>query len=271
MPYRYAHFYVLGIIPLSILAFWDSFFSRIPEARTAVHIHSWSATLWVILLAAQNWGIHHRRRALHARLGRLSLAVFPVFLASFLLVIQSEATSVLRGDPFRTVFGPGIAVLTLIAAGAIGFLYHAGLKHRATVPLHARYMVAIPFLFAESILGRIFNDYVPGLTVNSLEDMRRIYWAIHLSQLLALTFAFFLYRQNRTAGKPFLIVGGALVLQSIGLELFDDLVWWRRLYLASAGLPFLATLATGWLVGMLIVARGWSAGVRERNVRQPRA
>lgn len=145
MPYKYAHFYVLAIIPLSILAFWSSFFSRIPEARAAVHLHSWSATLWVILLAAQNWGIHRRRFALHARLGQLSLAVFPVFFASFFLVIQSEATTVVRGDPFRTVFGPGIAVLTLIAAAAIGYLYYAGLKHRQTVALHARYMVAIPF------------------------------------------------------------------------------------------------------------------------------
>jgi hypothetical protein len=269
VPYRYAHFYVLGIIPLSIIAFWDSFFSRIPEARAAVHLHSWSATLWVILLAAQNWVIHHRRFALHARLGRLSVAVFPVFLASFLLVIQSEAKSVLRGDPFRTVFGPGIAVLTLIAAAAIGYLYYAGLKNRGTVPLHARYMVAIPLLFTESILGRIFNAYMPGLTVNSLEDMRRIYWAIHFSQLLAIAFALLLYLQSRTVGKPFLIVGVALVLQSIGLEVFDDLAWWRRVYLASAGLPFFATLATGTLIGLLIVSRGWSAGKRERKARKP--
>ncbi len=267
MPYRYAHLYVLGIIPLSIIAFWDSFFSRIPEARAAVHLHSWSATLWVVLLAAQNWAIHHRRSALHARLGRLSFAVFPVFLASFFLVIQSEAKTILRGDPFRTVFGPGIAVLTLIAAAAIGYLYYAGLKNRDTVPLHARYMVAIPFLFTESILGRIFNDYMPGLTVNSLEDMRRIYWAIHLSQLLALAFAVLLYRQNRTVGQPFLVVGVVLVLQSIGLEVCDDLAWWRQVYLASADLPFSVILATGTLVGVLIVSQGWSAGKRDRNVR----
>ncbi len=259
---------MLSIIPLSILAFWDSFFSRIPEARAAVHLHSWSATLWVILLAVQNWVIHHRRFALHARLGQLSLAVFPVFLASFFLVIQSEAKTVLRGDPFRTVFGPGIAVLTLIAAAAIGYLYHAGLKNRHTVPLHARYMLAIPLLFTESILGRIFNEYMPGLTVNSLEDVRRIYWAIHLSQLLAIAIALLLYLQDRTVGKPFLIVGVALVLQSIGLEVYDDVAWWRRVHLAGAGLPFFVALTTGTLVGILIVSRGWTAGKRDRNERR---
>jgi hypothetical protein len=202
MPYRHAHLFVLGIIPLSIIVFWDSFLSRIPDARLAIHLHSWSATLWVLLLAAQSWVIHRRRSTLHARLGRLSFAVFPVFLASFLLVIQSEAKTVLRGDPFRTVFGPGIAVLTLVAAITIGYLYHAGLKNRHAAPLHARYMVAIPLLFSESILGRILNDYMPGLTVDSLDDMRRIYWAIHLSQLLAIAVAWLLYRHNRTASLP---------------------------------------------------------------------
>lgn len=267
LPYRYAHWYVLGIIPLSIIAFWDSFFSRMPEARAAVHLHSWSATLWVILLAAQNWVIHHRRFALHASIGRLSLAVFPVFLGSFLLVIQSEAKSVLRGDPFRTVFGPGIAVLTLIAAVTIGYLYYAGLKHRNSAPLHARYMITIPFLFTESILGRIFNAYLPGLIVTSLEDLRRIYWAIHLSQLLAIACAVLLYLQHRTVGRPFLIVAVALVLQSIGLEVYDDVAWWRAVYLASAGVPFSVTLATGTVIGILVVSRGWSAGTRDRRVR----
>lgn len=264
MPYRYAHFYVLGIIPLSVLAFWDSFFSRIPEARAAVHLHSWSATLWVLLLATQHWAIHHKRFALHARLGRLSLAVFPVFLASFLLVIQSEAQTVLGGDPYRAVFAPGIGVLTLIAAAAIGSLYYAGLKHRHAVPLHARYMVTIPFLFTESILGRLFNDYVPALTVNSLEDVRKIYWAIHMSQVLAIAFALRLYLQNRKVGEPFLVVGFALVLQSIALETFDDVTWWRQVYLASADLPLFVPLVLGMLVGTLIVWRGWRDGKPER-------
>lgn len=263
MPYRYAHYYVLGIIPVSILAFWDSFFSRIAEASAAVHLHSWSATLWVLLLAAQSWAIHNKRRGLHAAFGRISLAIFPVFLASFLLVIRSEAQTVITGDPFRTVFAPGIAVLTLVAFTAIGYLYYAALKNRHTVQLHARYMIAIPFLFTESILGRVFNAYLPGLIVNSLEDMRDIYWAIHLSQVLALVLAMFLHFQKPKFGKPFLIVSAALALQSLGLELFDDPRWWRAIYLDYATVPFAAPLSLGLIVGLLIVWRGWEDGKKK--------
>lgn len=95
--------------------------------------------------------------------------------------------------------------------------------------------------------------------------MRRIYWAIHLSQLLAIAFALLLYVQNRSVGKPFLIVCVALVLQSIGLETFDDVAWWRPIYLATADLPFFGILAAGILLGVFIVSRGWSDGKRKRN------
>jgi hypothetical protein len=263
MPYRYAHYYVLGIIPVSVLAFWDSFFSRIAEASAAVHLHSWSATVWVLLLAAQSWAIHNQRRSLHAALGRVSLVVFPIFLASFLLVIRSEAQSVAAGSPFRTVFGPGIAVLTLVAFAAIAYLFYAALKNRHIVQLHARYMIAIPFMFTESVLGRVFNAYLPGLIVNSLEDIRNIYWSIHLSQVLAIALALFLYFQKPKFGKPFLIISVALVVQSLGLELFDDIGWWRAIYLDYASVPFAAPLALGLIVGLLIAWRGWEDGKRK--------
>jgi uncharacterized membrane protein len=262
MPYRYAHYFVLAIIPASVLAFWDSFFSRIAEASAAVHLHSWSATVWVLLLAAQSWAIHNKRRGLHAALGRVSLAVFPIFLASFLLVIRSEAQSVIAGNPFRTVFAPGIAVLTLVAFAAIAYLCYAALRNRHNVQLHARYMIAIPFMFTESVLGRVFNAYLPGLIVNSLEDIRNIYWSIHLSQALAIALAMFLYFQKPKFGKPYLIISVALVLQSLGLELFDDIGWWRALYLEYAAVPFAAPLTLGLIIGLLIVWRGWEDGKR---------
>jgi len=263
VPYRHAHYWVLAILPVSVLAFWDSFFSRVAEASTAVHLHSWSATLWVLLLAAQIWSIHNRRRDLHANLGRASLILFPVFLASFFLVIQSEAQAVIAGNPFRTVFGPGIAVLSLIAFAAIGYLFYEGLKNRHNVQLHARYMIAIPFIFSESVLGRVFNAYMPGLVINSLEDVRNIYWSIHLSQVLAIALALFLYSQKPKAGKPFVIVIVALILQSIALEVFDDLGAWREIYLAYGTIPFAAPLAIGLIVGVLIVWKGWEGGKRK--------
>ena len=260
MPYKHAHYYVLLLFPAAFLAFWFQFFSRLSDATLAVHVNSWTATLWIFLLAGQSWTIHHNHFSAHRIIGTASLALFPVFLASFFLVIQSEAATVLAGNEYRAVFAPGIGVLTLVAAIAIGFLYYNGLKNRRTPQLHARYMFAIPFLFLESIFGRLFNDFVPWLFVESLDDIRNVYLAIHITQALAIAFALFLYLQNRKYGAPFLAVCLALLLQSIGLEVFDDVRWWREIYLSLPSLPMQYLFAPGLVLGVLVAIGGWRAG-----------
>ena len=262
MPFRHAHYYVLLLFPAAFLAFWFQFFSRLPEATLAVHVHSWTASLWVLLLAAQSWSIHHNRVLAHRIMGTASLVVFPIFLAGFFLVIQSEAATVLAGDPYRVVFAPGIGVLTLVAIIAISFLYYNGLKNRHTSQLHARYMFAIPFLFLESIFGRIFNSVIPGLIVETTADIRNIYLAIHLTQALAIAFALFLYLQNRKYGAPFLAVSLALLFQSIGLEMFDDVNWWREIYLSLPSLPMAYLFLPGLALGVLVAVAGWFSGSR---------
>ena len=257
MPYRHAHFYVLALIPASFVGF-IGYFSALGDASLPIHIHSASSTLWILLLAAQSWSIHHGRRALHRTLGKSSLALFPFFFAGFFLVFQTEAQKVVDGNRYVTVFGPGIGVLTIVAVVGVGLLYAQALRHRRNVQLHARYMLAIPFLFLESVFGRILNNLVPGFLVLSLDDIRAIYWAIHACQLAGIALALALYARDRTHGTPFLIVCVLLALQSIGLEVFDSIGWWRDLFIVSAGVPFAATLSTGLVIGAAVLWGGWS-------------
>ena len=39
MPYRNAHYYLLGLMVLTGLAFWPSYFSVLPSASFAIHAH----------------------------------------------------------------------------------------------------------------------------------------------------------------------------------------------------------------------------------------
>ena len=52
MPYRHAHWYILALIPASVLAFLP-YLLDLGEANFAIHVHSITATLWIVLLAAQ--------------------------------------------------------------------------------------------------------------------------------------------------------------------------------------------------------------------------
>lgn len=259
MPYRHAHWYILALIPASMLAF-APYLLDLGEANSAIHWHSISATLWILLLAVQNVSIHNRKRGLHRGVGIASLILFPIYFTGFLLVFQSEAQRIVDGDPWATVFGPGIGTITLISALATAWMYYSGLRNRRRVHLHARWMIVTLFLFAESVGGRIINFLVPGLGVNALDDVRNIYSAFHLSQVLAIGLAVWLYRARPQDGFPYLFVIAALVLQSLALEIFDGFVPWRDCFVAMASWPVQWLLLPGLVFGMAVSMLGWRAG-----------
>lgn len=262
MPYPNAHLYVLALIPASILGFWPAYFSDVAAGSAAFHIHAISSTAWIVLLAAQSWSIHNKQRQWHRQMGVLSLFLFPIFLMGFFIVFQTESQKALLGeDPFKAAIGPSIGSITAIAIVATGYLYYCGLKYRSNVQLHARYLLAIPFLFTESVLGRILNSYTPGFRVTSLEEVHLIYWAFHLSEFLAIALAMYLYWLAPRFGRPFVVVSIVMVLQSIAIETLDQFSWWRELFFAIADVPVLVTAITGLGVGALVAWLGWIAPI----------
>ncbi|MDJ0653158.1 MAG: hypothetical protein QNJ40_03315 [Xanthomonadales bacterium] len=266
MPYRYAHYFYLMLIPASAVAF-SGYLSDLPDAGISKHLHAVSATLWILLLAGQSASIHNGLKGLHRGLGLASLILFPIYLCGFLLVYRSEARRIIDGDPWAAVFGPGIGAITLIAVAATAYMYYSGLRERRNVQLHARWMLVTVFLFSESVLGRILNTFVPWLYVNQLEDVRRIYDAFHLSQLIAILLALGLFLLNRRHGKPFTFLIAVLIAQSIALELFDDFESWRAFFVNSGSWPLMTFASAGLLAGCLLVFYGWNNGRRQKAGR----
>ncbi len=130
--------------------------------------------------------------------------------------------------------------------------------------------LAIPFLFAESVFGRIFNNFVPGLIVDGVEDIPLIYWGFHLSEILAITIALYLYFCERRFGHPFLVVSIAMALQSIAFESLDQVSWWREIFLATANVPVLVVAFAGIGIGAFLSWLGWTAPNQRRVRRVPR-
>src|SRR5688572_1810979 len=147
MPYRHAHYYLLLLFPLTGLAFWPNYFSKLAASPVAFHLHGMTASLWILLLAFQSWSIHRRRNALHRTVGLASFALFPFFVTGGLLVIQTMAVKFGgRVDPFYTAFGARLGLIDMVSSLAIPGLFYMALKRRRKVHLHARYMLA-PILF----------------------------------------------------------------------------------------------------------------------------
>ncbi len=262
MPYRRLHYFILLLLPASVMAF-PFYLMDLGNSVPAKHVHAAAATLWILLLAGQSASIHNGKRSLHRMVGVASLALFPMYLAGFLLVFQCEAQRIVDGDPWATVFGPGVGTITLISATSTGWMYYAALRDRKNVQLHSCWMMVTVVLFADSVLGRIFNGYVPGFLVREFEDVRKIYDGFHASQLLAIAVAIVLYRRDKANGFPFVFVCFVLVLQSVALEIFDGFEPWRTAFIATASWPMSIALIPGVVLGIAVAWLGWTAGHRE--------
>ena len=107
MPYRHAHWYLLALFPLVVVAFWPAYFSIFSAASPPLHVHAAAGTLWIGMLVAQAWLIHHGGRDIHRQLGLASLAAFPFFAAASAAVVVLMAQQFAsRLSPFAVAYDP---------------------------------------------------------------------------------------------------------------------------------------------------------------------
>ena len=258
MPFRYAHFYLLLLIALAGLAFWPIYFAVIPSAAIEVHIHSFTATLWISLLAFQSWAIHHRRNDWHRAVGMASLAVFPLFFAGSVLIVHTMAWNFATGDFFDSRFGPRFAAIDLVAIPGIAFLFWSGMRWRRKVHLHARYMFATVFFLFSPIFSRLFMRYVPGLKL-APPDLSRVPLNIELATLCALLLALALAWKQPKHGGPWLITAAFLGLQMPLFLVLRAFGPWDALVRQFAAVPAPLVFGAAVAAGALVSWHGWTS------------
>jgi hypothetical protein len=260
MPYRHAHWYLLLLFPLTGLAFWPGYFGKLASSPYAFHVHGVTASLWIVLLAFQSWSIHRRRNALHRSGGLASLALFPLFIAGGLLVIQTMAVKFAAGnDPFYALFGARLGAVDAISSAAMPFLFYLALKERRKVHLHARYMLAPVLFLLPPILSRLMPA-LPPLAIAGPADFHRFGYGVHLADALAVGVAAVLYLRAPKWGRPFLIVGLLVVAQSLVFETLGRTGLWERLFAAIGTVPAAVVATLGLGMGAAAAWAGWAAG-----------
>jgi uncharacterized membrane protein YozB (DUF420 family) len=260
MPYRHAHWYLLLLFPLTGLAFWPNYFSKFAASPNAFHVHGITASLWILLLAVQSWTIHSRRNAFHRGAGLASLALFPFFLVGGLLVLQTMAEKVAaRSDPFYNVFGARLGTMDALSSIALPCLFYLAIRLRRKVHLHARYMLAPALFLLGPILSRLMPA-LPPLAVTGPETFYRFAYGLHIANGIAAAVAAFLYVRAPKHGRPFLIVGGLIVLQSLLFETLGRVQSWETLYSDLTRVPTALVVSLGLAAGILAGAAGWVAG-----------
>jgi hypothetical protein len=260
MPYRHAHYWLLSLFPLTLLAFWPNYFSRLSDAPPGLHFHGITASLWIALLATQSWTIQRRRNSLHKALGYSSFLLFPLFLTGGLLVLQSMSQTTAAGlSPFYDLFGARLATFDFISSLGIGYFFFMALKHRRNVQLHARYMIGTIFFLLGPIIARALPVGITGP-----ETFGRFPLAFHLANLITLVFILALYRSSGRCGRPLIIAGGLVVLQSLAFETLGITAAWRSFFFVFGATPSPVLVSLGLTAAAAIIWLGWIAGHRAK-------
>jgi hypothetical protein len=247
MPYKFAYLYVAILFIITIIGFWPSYFSIIDDAPFAFHVHAFTATAWVVLVGSQSWSIHHQARDLHRKVGKLSLLLFPLLIASLVMITNVSAARFLKGDiPY---VGPALGYVMLTAISAYLVLFILALRYRRNVYIHAGYMLATPFMLWEANFGRVLPQLTPSMQVLD---------SIVYSDIMAAAFAVFLFLRDRRRGYPFLVVAIFLIAQLAGIYLLTETQWFRDMFTSYAQLPQQITIGTGLVLGLLAVWIGWT-------------
>ena len=258
MPYRHAHWYLLGLFPLILLAFWPSYFGQFRAASWEFHAHGATAAAWLLLMAAQSYTIHSGNRAAHRATGPAVLLLFPLFMAGGAGIFFGMADRYAAAMPFQAMWGPELAWLDFVGVAMVALFVFLGLKHRREVRLHAGYMLATSIALLPPIFGRL--TAIP-LGVRGPEDFERMHLGFQSANLLVAVFAFLVaVGQGRKHGRPFALAGGATLVAALLFEFPGGTAAWERIYASLAPLPSGPFVALAGIVGAGIAAAGWIAG-----------
>ena len=147
--YRNLGYVLLILIPLTLIAFWVTYFSQFPDFNENInayhHIHAFIATIWILMLIVQPILIARGNRTLHKTFGKASYVVFPLLILSFV----PQMIRMLQSDYSIYFFFPMADSILLIT------FYSLAIIHRKNTALHMRYMIGTAIVFLAPTLGRI--------------------------------------------------------------------------------------------------------------------
>ncbi len=258
MPYRHAWLFIVALIAATGFAFWRSYFGVLSSASVGFHIHGLTATLWMLLLVAQSWTPHRRQMAAHRFMGRTTFVAAPLFAAGSMGVLHSMAVSTREGDPFYALWGTKLGFLDALAFAAVIYAIGMALRHRRNVRLHAGYMLSTALPLVSPVLGRVFNQTVPGLIIRGPQDFPIFGGGVQLANLVAGLIALWLWRRDPGHGHPWAVALGVIVVQIVGFEAVSASGSGRAAFESLSGLPLSILLALGLAIGAATVAMGWT-------------
>jgi hypothetical protein len=146
--------FFFGLIPLVLLGFWKSYFSRFfGDAHSLtgyMHFHASLMTVWVGLLIVQPTLIKRKKFKIHRLIGKMSYLLMPLIVASMVFLIHKSGNlKPIEGQTFVN------ALLGLLGLFVFSVCYMVAVLNRNNSAIHARAMVGTGLSLLDPTLMRI--------------------------------------------------------------------------------------------------------------------
>lgn len=216
----------------------------------------------MLLLIGQSFSINRGWRKLHRRCGSLSLLLFPLFLASSLLVISHGNAA---PSAFNQSTGGRLALYDLLSVAGFAWFYYQALSRRQLIRLHAGFMLATSLFLIYPAAFRLLPRFVPALSISGPEDFENVAIIVYISSLLTIGFSFWVGRRLGRDGSPFFLAALLISFMALGLATFTHSSRWFDFVSLFGRLPNGVVVGFGLIVGSSLVIVGWQKGKQQRT------
>jgi hypothetical protein len=263
MPYRHAPYYMLVVIAVIVAGFWPSYFAIWGTVPWQFHAHGVAASIWVLMVLAQSWTVHHGQLPLHRAVGKSSLLLFPFLIGGLAAIIDVTGKGFVSGDGLsRQIFGAQFLIGLALAMAAYVVLFYRALKFRRKVWIHSGYMLATPLILFESPFSRLMGAVIPAFAINGPQDFDRLIPSIEWAMAVELAVIAVLWWRFREKAAPFLVAAIFIVAQMLGMGLMHKNAVLESLLVVIGNVPSAAVVLTGFAIGAATSWAGWQAGKR---------
>lgn len=151
--FPHSGYYFTGLLFLTIIAFWQSYFSKIfNNVDFYSHFHALTMLLWLAMLISQAFLIRFRKFSLHRLSGKLSYLLVPLIIISLILLAHSQITIRYDGISSSRHY---LLFLQLSLLTIFSFAYSLAILNRHTPARHARYMSCTALTIIDPVVARL--------------------------------------------------------------------------------------------------------------------
>jgi hypothetical protein len=239
MEKSYKHLHLWLIIPfvITLLGFYNSYWSRFFNTPLNWHLHGMSATIWYIILILQPYLYSKGKLKHHRTFGMIGFLVAGFVAASALSVIRGHITDL---DPeFDIIYAYRYSLSLTDFIYIAGFLFAIimSIIHRKKITKHSLWLISTVFWVLSPATDRFtFLVINPFLSEKSTWfDFTTQFWISHIFIILILLILLYInFRKGNRYWQPYTLIAAVhLITPILLIELADSELlgqWFEYMY-----------------------------------------